>query len=180
MSRIGKKTTSKIRKGRYHKLLSHRMSKIGQRMAKTGKGRNQTGVWKGQRTTKINNWQEHKGFKVHVWTTIQTSGGAWSAILESPIKPLPSVWIVWYLASGIWPEVRTVDRVYIFAEPQPRGEANIDEVNRAHRGPYHELNISRYSRTRGEHCTYTWKVGNESFLSTTVLCERLNRDAQCL
>ena len=74
------KTTSKIRKGRYHKLLSHRMSKIGQRMAKTGKGRNQTGVWKGQRTTKINNWQEHKGFKVHVWTTIQTSGGAWSAI----------------------------------------------------------------------------------------------------
>ena len=55
MSRIGKKTTSKIRKGRYHKLLSHRMSKIGQRMAKTGKGRYQTGVWKGQRTTKINN-----------------------------------------------------------------------------------------------------------------------------
>ena len=31
------------------------------------------------------------------------------------------------------------------------GEANIDEVNRAHRGPYHELNISRYSRTRGEY-----------------------------
>ena len=53
------------------------------------------------------------------------------------------------------------------------GEANIDEVNRAHRGPYHELNISRYSRTRGEYCTYTWKVRNESFLSTSVLCERL-------
>ena len=32
------------------------------------------------------------------------------------------------------------------------GEANIDEVNRAHRGTYHELNISRYSRTRGEYC----------------------------
>ena len=31
--------------------------------------------------------------------------------------------------------------------------ANIDEVNRAHRGPYHELNISRYSRRRGEYCT---------------------------
>ena len=53
------------------------------------------------------------------------------------------------------------------------GEANIDEVNRAHRGPYHELNISRYSRTRGEYCTYIWKVRNESFLSLTVLCERL-------
>ena len=38
------------------------------------------------------------------------------------------------------------------------GEANIGEVNHAHRGPYHELNISRYSRTRGEYCTYTWKV----------------------
>ena len=58
------------------------------------------------------------------------------------------------------------------------GEANIDEVNRAHRGPYHELNISRYSRTRGEYCTYTWKVRNESFLSTSVLCERLK--LQCL
>ena len=58
------------------------------------------------------------------------------------------------------------------------GEANIDEVSRAHRGPYHELNISRYSRTRGEYCTYTWKVRNESFLSTTVLCERLK--LQCL
>ena len=58
------------------------------------------------------------------------------------------------------------------------GEANIDEVDRAHRGPYHELNISRYSRTRGEYCTYTWKVRNESFLSTTVLCERLK--LQCL
>ena len=44
------------------------------------------------------------------------------------------------------------------------GEANIDEVDRAHRGPYHELNISRYSRTRGEYCTYTWKVRNESFM----------------
>ena len=28
--------------------------------------------------------------------------------------------IGWYLASAIWPEVRTVDRVYIFAEPQAR------------------------------------------------------------
>ena len=44
------------------------------------------------------------------------------------------------------------------------GEANIDEVNRSHRGPYHELNISRYSRARGEYCTYTWKVRNESFM----------------
>ena len=47
---------------------------------------------------------------------------------------------------------------------QAAGEANIDEVNRAHRGPYHELNISRYSRARGEYCTYTWKVRNESFM----------------
>ena len=28
--------------------------------------------------------------------------------------------IGWYLASAIWPEVRPVDRVYIFAEPQAR------------------------------------------------------------
>ena len=63
--------------------------------------------------------------------------------------------IGWYLASAIWPEVRTVDRVHIIC--RAAGEANIDEVNRAHRGPYHELNISRYSRTRGEYCTYTWK-----------------------
>ena len=79
--------------------------------------------------------------------------------------------IGWYLASAIWPEVRTVDRVYIFC--RAAGEANIDEVNRAHRGPYHELNISRYSRTRGEYCTFTWKVPNKSFLSMSVLCKRL-------
>ena len=84
--------------------------------------------------------------------------------------------IGWCLASAIWLEVRNGwPSLHIC---RAAGEANIDEVNRAHRGPYHELNISRYSRTRGEYCTYTWKVRNESFLSTSVLCERLK--LQCL
>ena len=59
---------------------------------------------------------------------------------------------------------------------QAAGAANIDEVNCAQWGPPHELNISRYSWARGEYCTYTWKVRNESFLS--VLCQR--SQLQCL
>ena len=70
--------------------------------------------------------------------------------------------IGWYLASAIWPEVCTVVRWPSLHICRAAGEANIDEVNRAHRGPYHELNINRWSRTRGEYCTYTWKVRNES------------------
>ena len=83
-----------------------------------------------------------------------------------------------YLARAIWPSVRTVDRVVRYLPRLQARQISYDSVNRAHRGPCHELNISRYSRTRGEYCTYTWKVRNESFLSTSVLCERLK--LQCL
>ena len=35
-----------------------------------------------------------------------------------------------------------------------RGKYN--EVKRAHRGPYHEENVRRYSQARGYYCTYYW------------------------